>query len=191
MAIGLGDHFMKTYRHIKAEHEAGHRTKGAFENALDGMRKKKTDAKDYSDRFREGERREREKIRKSEPERVRWTERNPEKTWGDESKQTAAEEEARERHRREQDERRCEYEKRLEHEHREKRRQEEDRKKDRSSPIPEIRVQPPTSGATPSRPLSPVAHDFALPVRPNYSPPPAPDEHDCQPTLAYPRGRAL
>ncbi|KAI4680215.1 uncharacterized protein J4E88_006107 [Alternaria novae-zelandiae] len=151
IGMGLGDHIMATYRHIKAEHEAGHRTKGALENAIDGMRKKKTDAKDYSDRLREGERKEREKIRKSEPERVRWAERKPEKTRGDESKQKAAEKEARERHRHEQDERRRrrEYEKQLEHEHRENRRQEEDRKKDRSSPIPEIRVQPPTASGTP------------------------------------------
>ncbi|KAI4666622.1 uncharacterized protein J4E79_002661 [Alternaria viburni] len=163
IAMGLGDHIMATYRHIKAEHEAGHRTKGALENVLDGMWKKKTDTKSYSDRLREGERKEREKmktdakdcsdrsregerrergkIRKSEPERVRWAERYPEKTRGDEWKPTAAETEAREPHRREQDERRREYEKRLEHEHREKRRQEEDRKENRSSPIPEIRLR--------------------------------------------------
>ena len=32
---------MNTYRHIKAEHEAGYRSKGKLEKALDEMRKKK------------------------------------------------------------------------------------------------------------------------------------------------------
>ncbi|KAF1852209.1 uncharacterized protein K460DRAFT_392321 [Cucurbitaria berberidis CBS 394.84] len=42
LALGFGDHFMKTYKHIKAEHDAGHRSKGVVEKKIDDMRRKKT-----------------------------------------------------------------------------------------------------------------------------------------------------
>ncbi|EUC50447.1 hypothetical protein COCMIDRAFT_32270 [Bipolaris oryzae ATCC 44560] len=45
MTFGLGNHFMNTYRHIKAEHDAGYRPKGLIEKALDEARKKKLEAK--------------------------------------------------------------------------------------------------------------------------------------------------
>lgn len=38
--VGLGAHFMNTYRHIKAEHEAGHRSRGALEKHVDKLRGK-------------------------------------------------------------------------------------------------------------------------------------------------------
>ncbi|KAH9865290.1 hypothetical protein IAQ61_009237 [Plenodomus lingam] len=38
--MGFGEHFLNTYRHIKAEHEAGHRERGALELRLDKMRGK-------------------------------------------------------------------------------------------------------------------------------------------------------
>ncbi|KAH7399072.1 hypothetical protein DE146DRAFT_736489 [Phaeosphaeria sp. MPI-PUGE-AT-0046c] len=38
--VGLATHFMNTYRHIKAEHEAGHRSKGMVERTMDRWRSK-------------------------------------------------------------------------------------------------------------------------------------------------------
>ncbi|CAN9449933.1 unnamed protein product [Alternaria sp. RS040] len=95
---------MNTYRHIKAEYEAGYRSKGKLEKALDEMRKKKRVTKVSSDRQTSRHKIEREKIRKSEPERVRGVERYPEKPRGAEGKPRAAEAEAWEHHRREEEE---------------------------------------------------------------------------------------
>jgi hypothetical protein len=38
--VGLAAHFRNTYRHIKAEHEAGYRSRSAIEKAVDGFRGK-------------------------------------------------------------------------------------------------------------------------------------------------------
>lgn len=45
ITFGLGNHFINTYKHIKAEHDAGYRPKGFIEKALDEVRKKKLDIK--------------------------------------------------------------------------------------------------------------------------------------------------
>jgi hypothetical protein len=42
---GLAAHVLNTYRHIKAEQEAGHRSKGVLEKALDGWMGKGSDSK--------------------------------------------------------------------------------------------------------------------------------------------------
>ncbi|CAO2650846.1 Nn.00g091430.m01.CDS01 [Neocucurbitaria sp. VM-36] len=46
LALGFGDHFMNTYKHIKAEHDAGHRSRGLLEKKIDEMRGKDGAAKD-------------------------------------------------------------------------------------------------------------------------------------------------
>ena len=124
----FGNHFMNTYRHIKAEHEAGYRSKGKLEKALDEMRKKKRVTKVSSDAQTTSHKRDREKIRKSEPERVRWVERYPEKPRGDEGKPKAAETEAWEHHRREEEEH--------------KRRKDDDRRREKDVDQTKIRSLP-------------------------------------------------
>jgi hypothetical protein len=119
---------MNTYRHIKAEHEAGYRSKGKLEKALDEMRKKKRVTKVSSDAQTTSHKRDREKIRKSEPERVRWVERYPEKPRGDEGKPKAAETEAWEHHRREEEEH--------------KRRKDDDRRREKDVDQTKIRSLP-------------------------------------------------
>ncbi|RYO34963.1 hypothetical protein AA0111_g3358 [Alternaria arborescens] len=119
---------MSTYRHIKAEHEAGYRSKGKLEKALDEMRKKKRVTKVSSDAQTTSHKRDREKIRKSEPERVRWVERYPEKPRGDEGKSKPAETEAWEHHRREEEEH--------------KRRKDDDRRREKDVDQTKIRSLP-------------------------------------------------
>lgn len=43
--IGLAAHVMNTYKHIKAEHDAGHRTRGVLERTVDGWRGKEAKEK--------------------------------------------------------------------------------------------------------------------------------------------------
>jgi hypothetical protein len=169
IAMGLGNHFMNTYRHIKAEHDAGHRTKGVIETALDEMRKKRADAKGKSDKQESGRTRERERVRKSEPERTRWAEGYPGKTRGEEWKPVAAETEASGHHRSAQDERR-----RRDRDGR-RQREHEDWEKSCSVPLPEIRVEPPTSSASPTRQPTEAPCEVSSPTPPTSSLPPAPE----------------
>ncbi|CAG5156358.1 uncharacterized protein ALTATR162_LOCUS4156 [Alternaria atra] len=179
-ALGFGDHFMNTYKHIKAEHEAGLRTKGMFEKALDEMRKKKTDANVSSGKQKSSRTKEREKIRKSEPERVRWAERYPGKTSGDEWKPSVAETKAWEHHRREEEEHR------RSKPNKGRRREDTDQRKDGSSPFLGIRLQPPTSIGTPRRQPPPVARELLHSTPPNHPHPSAPEPPNWQHTPLQP-----
>ena len=62
LALGFGAHVMRTYRHIKAEHEAGHRKRSFIENKMDELRGKGRGRR--VERSRDGRRSER--LRKSE-----------------------------------------------------------------------------------------------------------------------------
>ncbi|KAG9185248.1 hypothetical protein G6011_07792 [Alternaria panax] len=160
---------MNTYRHIKAEHEAGHRSKSKLEKALDEMRKRKTGTQVIIEKQTSSRKREREKIRKSEPERVRWAEQYLGKTRGDEWKPSAAETEAWERHRREEEERR------RRKEDNGRRKKDADQRNIQNSPVPEIRLQPPVSTRTRRRQMAPVARDLSH-LPPLNNPPPAVSE---------------
>ncbi|KAL6710758.1 hypothetical protein ACN47E_007815 [Coniothyrium glycines] len=58
---GLVDHFMNTFKHIKAEQEAGHRPKGMLEKKLEGWMSKKVDS---SKKTCGDDRRDQEKLHK-------------------------------------------------------------------------------------------------------------------------------
>ncbi|KAH7561859.1 hypothetical protein BM1_02963 [Bipolaris maydis] len=45
IAFGLGDHFINTYKHIKADYDAGYRSRGFIEKTLCEARKKRLEAK--------------------------------------------------------------------------------------------------------------------------------------------------
>lgn len=47
--VGLAAHFFNTYRHIKAEHDGGHRSRGRIEKVVDGWRGKTGGRKALSD----------------------------------------------------------------------------------------------------------------------------------------------
>jgi hypothetical protein len=47
--MGFGAHFVNTYRHIKAEHEAGHRSRGGLEKRVDNWRGR--DVEDEGEKF--------------------------------------------------------------------------------------------------------------------------------------------
>ncbi|KAF1943096.1 hypothetical protein EJ02DRAFT_421518 [Clathrospora elynae] len=80
LALGLGDHFLNIYKHIKAEHEAEHRSKGFFEKKFDDRRQKKPHAKKGTT---DGGQRAREKVRKEEPVRDDYAARYPGQRRGD------------------------------------------------------------------------------------------------------------
>ncbi|EMD69288.1 hypothetical protein COCSADRAFT_341162 [Bipolaris sorokiniana ND90Pr] len=99
MTFELGNHFINTYKHIKAEHDAGYRSKGFIQKALDEVRKKKLEAKTREERMKHDWNREgtlrNDKVRKKQPEiDERYKQRIEVYEW----KPKAAEAEARGRH---------------------------------------------------------------------------------------------
>lgn len=56
--LGFGEHVMNTYKHIKAEHDAGHRSRGALEMKVDELRGKSAAGSGY------------DKLQKNEGERA-------------------------------------------------------------------------------------------------------------------------
>jgi hypothetical protein len=57
VGVGVVGHVMNTYRHIKAEHEAGHRDRGVLERAVDGWRGKGGSGRDSGKQRQRGDRR--------------------------------------------------------------------------------------------------------------------------------------
>ena len=165
LALGFGDHVMTTYKHIKAEHDAGHRSKGMLEKLFvkEGGGKEAV-----RDRNRD---RGRERNKDINKDRGRDRGREEDSGRGVEWKSTAAEREAWERH-----DRRREEERKHGNRPEQENRRDGDGKLHKRPPTPKIRVVSPTppnrSLYTPTR----TARGVPLPGMQHQSPPPpAPD----------------
>jgi hypothetical protein len=95
ITFGLGDYLINTYRHIKAEHDVGYRTRGLVEEALDDATKKKSNAKATKGRKSGDQEREEtlmsHKVQTKQSQIDEQIERDPRRVRGDEGKPGAVE----------------------------------------------------------------------------------------------------